>query len=163
VDGGWEWHPAITGFRGSIEQRWLAALQELAGGGGAMPAGDVPGALRALTGRGGGPDLAGYLARKASREQFAEFAASPLHVAGCQDHGGDPRGESVSSYLELDFKHGIQERSAPHHHLRGNERNPADDHRPRHHRAGRPIALTCGLGGEQTRTSSTSGSAHGER
>jgi hypothetical protein len=125
VDGGWEWHPAITGFRGSIEQRWLAALQELAGGGGAMPAGDVPGALRALTGRGGGPDLAGYLARKASREQFAEFAASPLHVAGCQDHGGDPRGESVSSYLELDFKHGIQERSAPHHHLRGNERNPA--------------------------------------
>jgi hypothetical protein len=35
----------------------------------------VPGALTALTRRGGGPDLAGYLARQAGRGQFAEFAA----------------------------------------------------------------------------------------
>jgi hypothetical protein len=75
VDEDWEWHPAVTAFRGALERRWLAALRCLAGEGGAMPAGDLPGALMALTRRGGGPDLAGYLARNAGREQFAEFAA----------------------------------------------------------------------------------------
>jgi hypothetical protein len=75
VDDGWEWHPAITGFRGLLERRWLAALRELAGEGGAVPAAEVPAALTRLTRSGDGPDLAGYLARKASREQFAEFAA----------------------------------------------------------------------------------------
>jgi hypothetical protein len=75
VDDGWEWHPVITGFRGSLERCWLAALRGLAGGGAAVPAGRVPGALAALARRGGGPDLAGYLARKAGREQFAEFVA----------------------------------------------------------------------------------------
>jgi hypothetical protein len=40
-----------------------------------LSAGSVPGALTALTRRGGGPDLPGYLAGHASREQFAEFIA----------------------------------------------------------------------------------------
>jgi hypothetical protein len=71
VDDAWEWHPAIIGFRGSLEQRWLAGLRELAAEDGAMPARGLAG----LTGRAGGPDLAGYLARKATRDQFAEFVA----------------------------------------------------------------------------------------
>ncbi len=75
VDDSWEWHPAVTGFRGSLERRWLAALRGLAGQRDAVPYGGVPGALRELTGGGGGPDLAGYLARKASRDEFAELVA----------------------------------------------------------------------------------------
>lgn len=80
VDDRWQWHPAITEFRNSLEEHWLAGLRGLAGGEtGALaardgPARDVPGALRSLTRR-GGPDLAGYLARKASLDQFAEYVA----------------------------------------------------------------------------------------
>jgi hypothetical protein len=73
VDEDWEWHPAVLAFRRSLERRWLASLRDLAGEHEAVSADAVPGALRELAGRGGGPDLAGYLARKAGRDQFAEF------------------------------------------------------------------------------------------
>lgn len=75
VDDDWQWHPAVTGFRTELERRWLTALRNLAGEGDSVPAGELPHALTALARREGGPDLSGYLARKASREQFAEFAA----------------------------------------------------------------------------------------
>jgi hypothetical protein len=75
VDEDWEWHPAVVGFRRSLERRWLAGLRELAGNGTTTPAARVPGALVELTRRPGGPDLSGYLARKADRGQFAEYAA----------------------------------------------------------------------------------------
>lgn len=75
VDDAWEWHPAIVGFCGSLEQQWLAGLRELVVEDGAVPAGGLPGALADLVRRSGGPGLAGYLAGKASREQFAEFVA----------------------------------------------------------------------------------------
>jgi heme oxygenase-like protein len=75
VHDDWEWHPAVIAFRGALERRWLAALHGLAGEGGAVPAAELPGALAALTRRGGGPDLPGYLARTADLGQFAEFAA----------------------------------------------------------------------------------------
>lgn len=75
VDGDWEWHPAVIAFRGALERRWLAGLRRLVGGASDVPAGEVPGALMAMTRSGGGPDLARYLARKADRQQFAEFAA----------------------------------------------------------------------------------------
>lgn len=61
-------------FRATLERRWIAAGRDLAGGNNAVPAGELVGALPDLTRRGDGPDLAGYLARKASRDQFAEFA-----------------------------------------------------------------------------------------
>jgi hypothetical protein len=73
VDADWEWHPAVLALRDSLERRFLTSLRDLAGEQDAGPAKAVPGALRELTGREGGPDLAGYLARKASRDQFAEF------------------------------------------------------------------------------------------
>jgi Iron-containing redox enzyme len=75
ADDGWEWHPAILGFRGSLERRWLAALRRLAGEIPVVPATGVAAALTELTRRPGGPDLSGHLARKADRGQFAEYAA----------------------------------------------------------------------------------------
>jgi hypothetical protein len=73
VDEGWEWHPDVIRFRGALERRWTAVLRGLAGECDAVAAGEVPGALRELIRRADGPDLAGYLARKVGRDQFAEF------------------------------------------------------------------------------------------
>lgn len=87
VDNDWEWHPDVISFRKVLERRWLAGLCRLAGGADAVPAGKVPAALRELTRRGGGPDLAGYLARHAGREQFAEFA---VHRSVYQLKEADP-------------------------------------------------------------------------
>jgi hypothetical protein len=95
VDEDWEWHPSVTAFQAALERQWVAALRDLAGGndrdlaGGndTVPAGEVAGALRELTRRGDGPDLAGYLARKAGRDQFAEFA---VHRSVYQLKEADP-------------------------------------------------------------------------
>src|SRR3984885_10850841 len=73
VDEDWEWHPAVLALRGPLEREWLTALRGLAGEHATVPAPVVPAAPRELTSREGGPDLAGYLARTASRDQFAEF------------------------------------------------------------------------------------------
>jgi hypothetical protein len=86
-DDGWEWHPAIVGFRGSLERWWLAAMRTAAGAADAVPAGDLPAALTRLVRGAAGPDLSGYLARKADRRQFAEFVA---HRSVYQLKEGDP-------------------------------------------------------------------------
>jgi hypothetical protein len=75
VDDRWEWHPAVIGFRGTLERRWLASLRRLAGPHLPRPAAGLPRALAELARRPGGPDLSGYLARKADRGQFAEYLA----------------------------------------------------------------------------------------
>ena len=79
VDERWEWNPAVIGFRGALEERWLASLRGLASHG-AAPSAAVPSAavadmLAGLTHRTGGPNLAGYLAREADRGQFTEYVA----------------------------------------------------------------------------------------
>jgi hypothetical protein len=79
ADDRWEWNPAIIGFRGTLEQRWLASLRGLASHGAApsdaAPSDAVPDTLTGLARRTGGPDLAGYLAREAGRGQFTEYLA----------------------------------------------------------------------------------------
>jgi heme oxygenase-like protein len=87
VSEGWEWHPAIVGFGGSLERWWLAALRTVAGDDGAVPPGELPGALARLTRGAGGPDLSGYLARQADRGQFAEFV---VHRSVYQLKEADP-------------------------------------------------------------------------
>jgi hypothetical protein len=86
VEDDWEWHPEIVGFRGQLERRWLAALREL---GGAAPGrlADIPAALKEMTRRQAGPDLSGYLAREATRAQFAEFL---IHRSVYQLKEADP-------------------------------------------------------------------------
>jgi Iron-containing redox enzyme len=75
VHENWEWHPAVIAFLGELERRWVASLRALAGEPAGVAPGAVPGALRELAQAGGGPDLAGYLAREASEDQFGEFVA----------------------------------------------------------------------------------------
>lgn len=79
VSDDWEWHPEILGFRSALESRWTAALRGLGDPGGSVagPGGgaDVPAALAGLTRGQDGPDLSGYLARRATRGQFAEYLA----------------------------------------------------------------------------------------
>ena len=73
VSDDWEWQPVIVGFRGQLERYWVSALRGLAGPI-APAAADIPTALTELAGR-DGADLSGYLARKATRGQFAEYLA----------------------------------------------------------------------------------------
>jgi heme oxygenase-like protein len=87
VDERWEWHPAIVGFRGSLEWWWLAALRRMVGEPGAVPAAELPGALARLARGPGGPDLSGYLAREADRSQFTEYV---VHRSVYQLKEGDP-------------------------------------------------------------------------
>ncbi len=75
VHENWQWHPTVIAFQVELERRWVASLRALVGEPAAVAPGEVPRALRELTEADGGPNLAGYLAREASRQQFAEFAA----------------------------------------------------------------------------------------
>lgn len=74
VDDGWEWHPAILGFRASLEQRWIGGLSAFIHGIPA-PSRGIAGELRQIVSGHDGPDLSRYLAREATREQLAEYLA----------------------------------------------------------------------------------------
>ena len=75
ADDDWEWNPALIETRGTIERRFEDQLRQH------IPLDDVPAAdaesvaryLFDLTGQDAGPSLARYIARKATREQLAEF------------------------------------------------------------------------------------------
>jgi hypothetical protein len=82
----WEWHPLILGFRGELERRWYTALRDLARPRAARVPG-VPAGLSEMVQEAGGPDLSGYLARKASDWQFAEYL---IHKSIYQLKEADP-------------------------------------------------------------------------
>jgi Iron-containing redox enzyme len=73
VDDRREWDPDVIAFRGWLETRWLAGLRSLVSVG--EPAGSVPAALARLARQNLGSDLPGFLARKASLAEFAEYLA----------------------------------------------------------------------------------------
>jgi len=87
VDDGWEWHPAIVGFRGSLERQWLAGLRGMADGVAGAAAHEVPRALAGLASHPRQPDLSGYLARTAGRSEFAEYV---IHRSVYQLKEADP-------------------------------------------------------------------------
>jgi hypothetical protein len=90
VDERWEWHPAIIGFRGRLEQPWLASLQRFAGH--AVAAARVPAALTELAAQPGGPGLDRYLARRADRSQFTEYL---MHRSVYQLKEADPHSFAI--------------------------------------------------------------------
>jgi hypothetical protein len=91
VDERWEWNPAVIGFRGTLEQRWLAGLRVFASHGPA-PSAAVADMLTGMTRHAQGPDLAGYLARKASQDQFTEYLA---HKSVYQLKEADPHSFAI--------------------------------------------------------------------
>lgn len=74
VDERWEWHPDVLAFRAGLERRWIAGLGELP-----LPEipenGTVAERLAALVAGTDGPDLPGYLARRGSSDEFAQYLA----------------------------------------------------------------------------------------
>jgi Iron-containing redox enzyme len=117
VDDRWEWSPAVIGFRGMLEQRWLASLQGFASRR-AVPPAAVADALTGLARRPGGPDLAGYLAREAGRGQFTEYLAhrSVYQLKEADPHSfGIPRltGRAKAALVEIqadEYGGGLPER-----------------------------------------------------
>jgi heme oxygenase-like protein len=83
-----EWSPRLLVFRAGLEERWLAGLRTLPRRLPDRPEpGDVPAALKELVGGAGGPNLSGFLARRADRDQFAEFL---IHRSVYQLKEADP-------------------------------------------------------------------------
>ena len=117
VDDRWEWHPAVIGFRGTLEQRWLASLRGLAGHS-TVPSAAVTDTLSGLARRAGGPDLARYLAREADKGQFTEYLAhrSVYQLKEADPHSfGIPRltGRAKTALAEIqadEYGGGIPER-----------------------------------------------------
>jgi hypothetical protein len=84
-----EWSAEVLAFRAGLERRWLAGLRSLTRDRlgtapsrptagmptGGTPAEGVPAALRRLVDGWAGPDLSGFLLRRADRARFAEFVA----------------------------------------------------------------------------------------
>jgi hypothetical protein len=93
VDERWEWHPDLLRLRAVAEARLLTGLHALV-----SPAGDtlpdeisaasMARALVAMTSEPGGPSLSGYLRRRATIEQFREFAThrSVYHLREADPH-----------------------------------------------------------------------------
>ncbi|OJF11562.1 iron-containing redox enzyme family protein [Couchioplanes caeruleus] len=85
VDDTWEWHPGLLGLRARLEAAFEAELRRLA-----VPeiTGDVPHTLTAMTSETGGSSLSGYVRRRATYEQFREFAThrSIYHLREADPH-----------------------------------------------------------------------------
>ncbi|MEV1288550.1 iron-containing redox enzyme family protein [Micromonospora sp. NPDC049679] len=88
VDDGWEWQPSLLGLRAAAEQRFESALRRLVEPLPETAPADVPRALAGLVAADDGPSLAGYLQRRATREQFCEFVMhrSVYHLKEADPH-----------------------------------------------------------------------------
>ncbi|HET9648186.1 MAG TPA: iron-containing redox enzyme family protein [Microlunatus sp.] len=91
VDDHWEWHPLLVQLAGLLEQPFEARLRQLAGP--HLPdhrvaADDLPQALADVIRSADGPSLSSFLAREASREQYAEFVIhrSLYHLIEADPH-----------------------------------------------------------------------------
>lgn len=73
VDERWEWDPALLAVRARLENAFEAELRSRVRVPEVPTPADVPTVLLAMTADDGGPGLAGYLARKADRDQAAQW------------------------------------------------------------------------------------------
>jgi hypothetical protein len=73
VDDGWEWEPSLIALRRRLEGPFEVALRELAGPPPEVAPGAVPAALNAMVAADDGPQLSGFMQRRATVEQFREF------------------------------------------------------------------------------------------
>ncbi|MDP9094564.1 MAG: iron-containing redox enzyme family protein [Actinomycetota bacterium] len=100
----WEWQPELLALRRSLEQRLLAALRRDVVS--AADEGNVPERLRKLVDTDDGPQLARFIQRRASRQQFMEFVMhrSVYHLKEADPHSwAIPRlsGRAKAALLEI--------------------------------------------------------------
>jgi hypothetical protein len=89
VDDDWEDAPELLATRAALERRFLATLRELSSRAvGELTADSVPRALAELIAADDGPQLALFLQREATGQQFAEFLAhrSIYHLKEADPH-----------------------------------------------------------------------------
>lgn len=89
-----EWDPDVLALRQRIERLLLAALRRDVPPAPAAAGSSVPEGLAELVDSADGPDLSGFLSKKATREQFVEFVVhrSIYHVKEADPHSwGIPR------------------------------------------------------------------------
>jgi len=106
VDHSWETEPTLLALRTELEQRFLAALRHRTAIPTTPDAASVPAALTALIAADDGPELALYLQREATSEQFAEFVAhrSLYHLKEADPHSwAIPRvgGKAKAALVEI--------------------------------------------------------------
>jgi Iron-containing redox enzyme len=93
VDPGWEWEPALLGFRASLEERFAAELDELVGPPPAAPESrEVDAVLRELVLADEAPSLSKLVEREATREQVEEFV---IHRSAYQLKEADPHSWAI--------------------------------------------------------------------
>jgi hypothetical protein len=93
VDPGWEWEPALLAFRASLEERFAAELDELAGPRPAPPdPSEVDAVLRELVQADEAPSLSKFVEREATREQVEEFV---IHRSAYQLKEADPHSWAI--------------------------------------------------------------------
>lgn len=88
IDERWEWQPSLLALRGVAEGLFEDALRRRIAHPAAVPAADIPGALRDLVAADDGPSLSGFLQRRATLEQFTEFVMlrSVYHLKEADPH-----------------------------------------------------------------------------
>jgi hypothetical protein len=104
VPDSWEWHPRLIELRRTLEKALLEQLRREV----LVPGGDLPVAQRlwALVDADGGPQLSRYLQKRATPEQFLEFA---VHRSLYQLKEADPhswaiprlRGRAKAALIEI--------------------------------------------------------------
>ena len=71
VDEGWEWEPTLLALRRTMEDRFLAALRDVAGP--IVLGGDIEDRLVELLAGGAGPSLSEFMATSSTLDQLLEF------------------------------------------------------------------------------------------
>jgi hypothetical protein len=108
VDPGWEWDPALLGFRGEMERALLARLRDEIGPFACGSLGDVCSALDELIASASGPSLSSFILESGSLSQLQEFC---VHRSAYQLKEADPhtfaiprlQGEAKAAMVEIQY------------------------------------------------------------
>lgn len=93
ADESWEWHPELLGLRAMLEADFEAALRDqVPGHEDRDDATGLGGEIRSLIDQDDGPQLSGYMERRATVEQFREFL---IHRSAYQLKEADPHSWAI--------------------------------------------------------------------
>jgi len=92
VDEGWEWEPALIGFRGALERPFEAAVAELVEPADEAELASVGAALQAIVVEDPGPPLSRYMETQGTQEQMLEHV---IHRSAYQLKEADPHSWAI--------------------------------------------------------------------